>query len=213
MERVVVKLGGSLMADASAVVRSLSANFGKDKVRDGFSILIVPGGGPFADGVRAASDKYGISEDAAHWMAILAMEQYAYYILDRNDLPHTDSIEGLPKGVTMLLPYRMLREVDKLPHSWDVTSDTIAAWIAWKLGARFIKVTDVDGVYAEDVVQTWMTADEVLSMGSTCMDNTLPRFLKKYRMDCIIVNGKHPERVVDAVLGNDVVGTHIKGNI
>ncbi|WP_406658305.1 amino acid kinase [Methanolobus sp. ZRKC2] len=213
MKRVVVKLGGSLMEDAAAVVRSLSENFGVTKAQDAFSILIVPGGGSFANEVRSASEKYEIGDDAAHWMAILAMEQYAYYVLDKTGIGSTDSIEKLPVGVTMLLPYRMLRETDKLPHSWDVTSDTIAAWIARKLDARFIKVTDVDGVYAEDVVQTWMTVDEVLNMGPTCMDATLPLFLKKYRMDCVIVNGKHPERVVDAVIEKDVVGTHIKGNI
>ncbi|MDW7733271.1 MAG: amino acid kinase [Methanolobus sp.] len=212
MRRVVVKLGGSLMEDAPAVVGLLSESFGADR-QNGFSILVVPGGGPFANEVRSASEKYGIGDDAAHWMAILAMEQYAHYILDQTEIGYTDSIERLPAGVTMLLPYRMLRDTDKLPHSWDVTSDTIAAWIAKKIDARFIKVTDVDGVYAEDVVQTWLTVDEVLGMGSTCMDNTLPLFLKKYRMDCVIVNGKHPERVVDAVLGKDVVGTHIKGNI
>ncbi|TGC07036.1 amino acid kinase family protein [Methanolobus halotolerans] len=213
MKRVVVKLGGSLMEDAPAVIRSLSDNFGADIDQSVFSILIVPGGGPFADDVRSVSERYGIGDDAAHWMAILAMEQYAYYVVDRTGIGSTDSIEGIPVGVTMLFPYRVLKESDKLPHSWDVTSDTIAAWVARELNARFIKVTDVDGVYAEDVVQTWMTADEVLSMGPTCMDNTLPLLLKEYRMDCVIVNGKHPERVVDAVIGKDIVGTHIKGNI
>ncbi|MBN2110515.1 MAG: amino acid kinase, partial [Methanosarcinaceae archaeon] len=129
MKKVVVKLGGSLMEDAPAVVRSLSANFGENMDEDGFSILLVPGGGQFANNVRSASEKYGIGDDAAHWMAILAMEQYAYYILDRTNITFTDSIEDVPAGVTMMLPYRMLRDADPLPHSWDVTSDTIAAWI------------------------------------------------------------------------------------
>ena len=44
-----------------------------------FSILIVPGGGMFADAVRAADEKFSLSADAAHWMAILGMEQYAFY--------------------------------------------------------------------------------------------------------------------------------------
>ena len=35
----------------------------------------------------------------------------------------------------MLAPYRWLRESDPLPHSWDVTSDSIAAWIASEIGA------------------------------------------------------------------------------
>ena len=36
----------------------------------------------------------------------------------------------------MLAPYRWLREADPLPHSWDVTSDSIAAWVASQVGAR-----------------------------------------------------------------------------
>ncbi len=36
----------------------------------------------------------------------------------------------------MLAPYRWLRAEDALPHSWDVTSDSIAAWVAARVGAR-----------------------------------------------------------------------------
>ena len=36
----------------------------------------------------------------------------------------------------MLAPYRWLRAADPLPHSWEVTSDSIAAWLAGQLHAR-----------------------------------------------------------------------------
>jgi aspartokinase-like uncharacterized kinase len=36
----------------------------------------------------------------------------------------------------VLAPSRWLRDADPLPHSWDVTSDSIAAWIAGEIGAR-----------------------------------------------------------------------------
>ena len=40
------------------------------------------------------------------------------------------------KKLPVLAPYRWLREADPLPHSWDVTSDSIAAWVASRIGAR-----------------------------------------------------------------------------
>jgi len=212
--RVVVKLGGSLMEDSLPVVKALLENFGTCCDKECISVLLIPGGGLFAHAVHSASEKFRIGDDASHWMAILAMEQYGYYIIDKTGISTTDSLESIPFGVTMLLPYRILKEKDELAHSWDVTSDTIAAWIAKQFGSlSFVKVTDVDGIYAEDVVQQFMTADEVMKMGVTCIDAALPAFLKENHMNCIIVNGKHPERVIDAVIGKDIVGTYIKGNI
>lgn len=198
------------MEDSPSIVRDLQDYFA-DSTED--SILIVPGGGVFANHVRSVSQRCSIGEDAAHWMAILSMEQYAYYLIDKAGINAVDSIDELPKGVSVLFPYRLLRESDSLPHSWNVTSDTIAAWIAREINARFIKVTDVDGVMADDIVQKWMNAKELSRMGITCIDSSLPGFLMDNMMDCVVVNGLYPERIIDAVIGKNVVGTHIKGNI
>ena len=43
----------------------------------------MPGGGPFADAVREFDRAMGLSSDAAHWMAILAMDQYAHVLAER----------------------------------------------------------------------------------------------------------------------------------
>ncbi len=208
--KAVVKLGGSLMKNSSSIIHSLLEHFGME---NGHSVLIVPGGGLFADSVRTISDKCSIGDDAAHWMAILSMEQYAYYLIDKTGVNAIENINEVPQGVSVLLPYRMLREKDMLPHSWSVTSDTIGAWIAKETRSRFIKVTDVDGVMADDIIQKWMSARELSRMGVTCIDSSLPGFLMNNLMDCVVVNGLYPERVIDAVTGKNVVGTHIKGNI
>ena len=104
--------------------------------------LLVPGGGPFADTVRDINRQVGLSDDAAHWMAILAMDQDAHLIASR--LPSgevvcgPDEIESALKRrrIPVLAPYQWLRDVDPLPHSWDVTSDSIAAWVAGQVGAE-----------------------------------------------------------------------------
>jgi aspartokinase-like uncharacterized kinase len=112
----VVKLGGAVLAEAPIMALSGIACDGRT--------LVVPGGGPFADTVRAADAQFGLSDDDAHWAAILAMDQYA------------TALAAIAPGLPIVAPYHWLRAVDPLPHSWDVTSDSIAAWIAHAVGAR-----------------------------------------------------------------------------
>ena len=46
-------------------------------------IVVVPGGGPFADAVRDFDRSLGLSPHTAHWMALLAMDQYGHVLADR----------------------------------------------------------------------------------------------------------------------------------
>lgn len=211
---VVVKLGGSLINSAPDIVNKLLEYLESSKDYN-VSILIVPGGGIFADSIRSVSKRYDISEAASHWMAILAMEQYGYHLIDKTGARGVDSIDDLPLGVSILLPYRLLKETDELAHSWDVTSDTIAAWVASMVGvdARLVKVTDVDGVLVDNELVREIGTTDLLDMGTTCVDIGLPDFIRANSMDCVVVNGHYPERVVAAVEGETVIGTYIKGNI
>jgi len=139
----VVKVGGALLSAANApapldaVVRALES-----AVARGDSLAVVPGGGPFADAVRRVDTALGMSRDAAHWMAILAMDQHALLIASRTTharlVEHPAEISGalLHGRLPVLAPYRWLRARDPLPHTWDVTSDSIAAWVAGDLEAR-----------------------------------------------------------------------------
>jgi aspartokinase-like uncharacterized kinase len=197
---IIIKLGGSLIQSAKRIVRDLMEYTNST----GENILIVPGGSIFADTVR----KVNPSQEAAHWMAILAMEQYGYYLADGTDVKLTDRLENTDETF-ILLPYNILKKNDELPHTWDVTSDTIAAWVALKLKARFIKLTDVDGIYLNGLLQNELNAKELIGK-ETCVDAELPNFLMKNNMNCEIVNGNCPGRVVNALKGN-IIGTLIKG--
>jgi len=135
----VVKVGGGLLAKAGAfdlVIEALSA------FRRGRRLVVVPGGGPFADAVRQMFKRVKIGDDAAHWMAILGMDQFGLALEAR--IPEATLVDtaallaaALEAGrLPVLAPYRWLRAADPLPHSWEVTSDSIAAWFAGALGAR-----------------------------------------------------------------------------
>ena len=198
---ILIKLGGSLIRNARRIVKDLKEYTNSTSE----TIIIVPGGSIFADTVRTVDP----GEESAHWMAVLAMEQYGYYLADGTGAELIDSLEIPDKGTYILLPYRMLKEKDELPHTWDVTSDTIAAWVAFQLGARFIKVTDVDGIYLNGTLQKELRADEIIGK-ETCVDAELPLFLKKNNMNCLIINGNSPGRLINAIKGN-FFGTVIKG--
>jgi len=198
---IVIKLGGSLIHGAKKIIRDLIEYTNST----GETILIVPGGSIFADTVR----KVNPSQEPAHWMAILAMEQYGYYLADGTDAKLVESLEIPGKGTYILLPYNLLRNNDELPHTWDVTSDTIAAWVASKLKARFMKLTDVDGIYLNGVYQHEIHAEKLIGK-QTCADAELPNFLLRNNMNCEIINGNCPGRAVNALRGN-ISGTLIKG--
>ena len=134
----VVKLGGAVLSDVprfEAVIAAISDSRGG-------RFLVVPGGGPFADAVREVDRRIGLSDDAAHWMAILGMDQYAHVIAARltASLLVRDPQEIVPAlrdgRIPVLAPSGWLAAVDPLPHAWTVTSDSIAAWVAGAVGAR-----------------------------------------------------------------------------
>lgn len=199
---IIVKIGGSLIQTARKITSELTGYIGSISE----SILIVPGGSVFADIVR----KVNPSQEAAHWMAVLAMEQYGYYLADGTIIPLTSKLDIPEKGIYILLPYSLMKKKDELLHTWDVSSDTIAAWVANMAGARsFIKVTDVDGIYFDGIIITEIFAQDIKGK-ETCVDAELPNFLIKKNMDCVIVNGNCPERVINAIEGN-IIGTIIRG--
>ncbi|MCK4458201.1 MAG: amino acid kinase [Methanosarcinales archaeon] len=200
---IVIKIGGSLIGNARNLVYRLHEYaLTKDE-----RILIVPGGGIFADTVRMASGVYGISDEAAHWMAILAMDQYAHYLTDGTPARLVIGIADLSSiraGASVLLVYNLLKKSDSengsgIAHTWNATSDTIAGWIASQLDATFIKATDVDGILRDGEQLSEITASELITMGETCVDPELPGLLLSRSLNCRVVNGKNPDHVIDAI--------------
>jgi 5-(aminomethyl)-3-furanmethanol phosphate kinase len=130
--RWVVKLGGSLH-DAPGLRHWLE----RLATVPGPARIVVPGGGPFADAVRALQPALGVGELAAHRMAILAMQQFGLVLQalePRLGLAETD---GQLRAATaaVWLPWRLAGRSPELDASWDVTSDSIACWLATRLGA------------------------------------------------------------------------------
>ena len=145
---LVLKVGGSLAADP-VVLRRVSESIGR--LGTEVSLVIVPGGGPFADAVREVDGRYTLPATTAHWMAILGMDQFGHMLaaLIPNSEVVTDQsgiVSALERGVIpVLAPSRWLSAADEVPHSWDVTSDSLAAYLATLIGAeRLVLVKAVE---------------------------------------------------------------------
>jgi len=170
---------------------------------EGYSFLVVPGGGPMADQVRDLFHRHAISEEAAHWMAVLAMEQYAYFLADGTGAGLTREIRR-PRdsrlGVEVLLPYQALQKDDQgMEHTWDYTSDSIAALVAWRLEAPLIKATDVDGVFLEGKLVGEVSASSLMGRES-CVDQGMLRLLLDGRSrSCWVLCGTDPKRFISAI--------------
>lgn len=130
----VIKIGGSL-ATAAALPAWLARIEG-DRVR---RWVIVPGGGPYAEAVRGMQARWGFDDRAAHGMALRAMALYAAQL--KAMLPSLPAHEGQAdlasvQATTVWSPdLQLAAQLDGLPEDWRLSSDSIALWLAQRLGA------------------------------------------------------------------------------
>jgi len=216
----VLKVGGSLVehpAELKALCKTLSS------LAKTHMMLIVPGGGVFADVVRRLDEEWGLSDTASHKMAVLAMDQFGLFLLDitpNSQLCYSlEDVRSAEYGsLPILLPSQHIFCEDPLEHSWDVTSDSIAAYMAGVLKAeKLVLITDVNGIYDADPKKNpnaklvkQLTAEQLLSWNRrTSVDKTLPKLLIKFKLNCYVVNGTHPERVQAILTNKKSVYTHI----
>ena len=188
---IVVKVGGSLFHQ----IRSLAPVFKNSEC----PLLLIPGGGPFADTVR----RYNINNDSAHWMAVAAMEQFGWYISSHGILPTAEM--AVPSVTTFFLPYRYFLSHDGLPHTWDVTSDTMAAWVAACLHLDLLLLKSVDGIFVNGIFQKQITGP----VESAVIDPMLIPFVINNSIKTTIISGLQPDRVEKYLKGKIVARSEI----
>jgi aspartokinase-like uncharacterized kinase len=207
----VVKLGGSLLSD-DRVKERLGV---LAKVAEKHRLVVVPGGGPFADVVREASARHDAGASAAHWMAILAMDQHAHLLDGLSDASRlvcrpVEIEEAVNAGrLTVLAPYTWLREADPLPHGWHVTSDSLAAWVAARLGARrLVLLKSVEGA-SDGRGEILAEVDRRSPQLNGIVDEHFAQALEP-SLDCWILSGRHPERLAALLSEGRTRGTRVR---
>jgi aspartokinase-like uncharacterized kinase len=207
----VIKVGGSLAGNTEKL-RALCQKL--SELAKKYAFIVVPGGDGFADVVRDFDKRFSLSPDISHKMAVLTMDQFGLLLSDI--MPNSRIFHLLENAknlsetgiVPIFLPSRLLFKEDPLENSWDVTSDSIAAYVAARVNAeKLVLITDVDGVYTSDpktgsvaTLIERLSAQQLLKLNrQTSVDRCLPKLLLDAQLDCYVVNGLFPERV-EAVL-------------
>lgn len=131
---LVVKIGGSLLSSATRLATVVAI-----LARARRPIVIVPGGGPFADQVREAQKHHDASERAAHRMALVAMHQTGLLIEDmQSRFIAVDTVASIRRTleanrIPVWLPLKLAADDATIPVDWSVTSDALAARLAERL--------------------------------------------------------------------------------
>ncbi|MDD1712729.1 MAG: uridylate kinase [Methanoregulaceae archaeon] len=188
---VVLKVGGSLHTSIPDLVPVFLGS--------GRALYIVPGGGMFADAVR----KIPVHDDSAHWMAIAAMDQYGWFIASHG-ITATAHLQ-VPDRPVVFLPYCSVHKTDPLPHSWDVTSDSIAAWVADRLGLDLVLLKSVDGILENGSLMQQVKTP----VKTEVVDQFFIPFVLKKEVKTTIINGSCVDRVEKFLRGESVSGTRI----
>jgi dihydroneopterin aldolase len=141
------------------------------------AIAIVPGGGPFADAVRAAQAGIGFDDRAAHIMALMAMAQFGSALESLNPALRLASSRSaisraLKDGKVPVWSPEPMARAAALPETWELTSDSLAAWLAGALGASrlvLVKHGRFEGAAVD--------AHDLAARG--VVDPLFPRYLKE----------------------------------
>ena len=135
---IVVKLGGSL-AKSDALIKCLNS-VEKNYLRG--DVVIVPGGGAFADQVRLAQQHWQFDDQTAHRMAILAMQQMALLFKGlKSQFAIASSLTDIYQQLNqqkIVIWSPGITELDNagIQATWAITSDSLAAWLSGILSAK-----------------------------------------------------------------------------
>jgi len=169
----VIKIGGSLYKSEYLLdwLNTLSSCKSQQ-------IIIVPGGGPFADQVRRADQQFDLDQALTHNMAVLAMQQFGNVLASLcpelslvGNKEQLNACWGQTK-VALWEPYDMVTQYCDLAKAWDVTSDSLAAWLA-----TFLSADHLVYVKSADITLSEVNVEELASQ--SCIDAILPKLISE----------------------------------
>ena len=213
MNIAVFKIGGKILDNSNNLINTIAqlTQLFVDKAIK--KIILIPGGGLLANFVRSIYREFKFNDDLAHWIAIYSMDYNGIEL--KRKFPHLklcdnyEKLEQENRGMFIFLPYKYLKKHDELPHTWDVTSDSITLFLAKELGlSECFLIKDVDGILNDknEVIKEIPVSKfkemrelgklfkiksnvEELKERTNPIDPFVTTLIEKYNISCIILNG------------------------
>lgn len=176
---IVIKIGGSLYG--SSYLQQWLDQVAASKQ----PIIIVPGGGPFADQVRDAQKQHPINDADAHHMALLAMAQFGLLLrglqprLTPYHFSKGESINS-QNGKVWIPSKHLLNEPD-ISQSWDISSDSLALWLAQKVDASKLLI-----VKSSPLPAAPLTVEQASKID--LLDSAFPKHYKQQAIPTILMH-------------------------
>ena len=190
-DRLVVKVGGSLYDHPQLKVGLIAWLAARPEAH----ILIVPGGGDFAEAVRRLDTVHGLGEEVSHLLAMRSLETASLFVQDILDIPgqspYPDGWREDKPMTVMSLPEIILTQylcdhVENLPQTWEFTTDSLAACAAQDAGCDLVLLKSVD-------ISATMSWQEAADRGY--VDAYFPTLVARHNLRVTAVNFR---RVLDA---------------
>ncbi|MHA1986271.1 MAG: amino acid kinase family protein [Promethearchaeota archaeon] len=218
----IFKIGGKILEnleDLKSTISQLTQVYDEGLLN---KIIIIPGGGSLANFIRKVYSELQFTEELGHWMGIISMNYNGIELGKK--FPEIEVVEDInklkkiEKIFSIFLPYRFLKEDDKLPQSWDVTSDSITLYLAKELEiTHCFLIKDIDGILNKDnLLIKELTTSEYKKMKtsgnlsdfkntqgelkdqSRPVDSYLFTLIEELKIPCVILNGKsNTQRIID----------------
>jgi aspartokinase-like uncharacterized kinase len=184
----VVKIGGGLLRSGGLDGLRRACAEVTEVAAAGRPVLVVPGGGPFADAVRAVDAQVGLADDLAHALALGAMDQLGALLASL--LPGAEPLARLvaPRRLGLLMAARAFADRADIPRSWAVTSDSLAVLAAAAVGGEeAVLLKPIAGILArwpsDDPPVAQLTAGELQALqdggGGRAVDAYLPEAVRR----------------------------------
>lgn len=191
---LVVKVGGGLLRTQGLEGLRRACAEASERATS-LPVLVVPGGGPFADVVRAVDSRVGLADGVAHALALRAMDQLGVLLAPL--LPGAELLSALaaPRGLALVMAASAFQNRPGVPESWAVTSDSLAVLAAGAIGAdEAVLLKPVAGVLArwpsDDPPLPALTAAELQALqargGGRAVDAYLPEAVRRTGVTVVV---------------------------